>query len=201
MIVETGFDEIISLFNNGLEREMQVHKQKLPYACCLSTEGLDGFPNARFVSLKEIRNEEFVITGTLTSRKGEEINYNNKVALTFWWPETQQQVRIQGEARLISGSVLDSYFSERNRESQIVSVVSDQGKELHDLNELILKFDTVANNTEISEISEIRRPDNWGGYAIVPFRIEFLVFSESRFHDRILYERKDQIWQKKKIQP
>ncbi|OBS11130.1 pyridoxamine 5'-phosphate oxidase [Elizabethkingia miricola] len=198
MIVETGFDEIISLFNNGLEREMQVHKQKLPYACCLSTEGLDGFPNARFVSLKEIRNEEFVITGTLTSRKGEEINYNNKVALTFWWPETQQQVRIQGEARLISGSVLDSYFSERNRESQIVSVVSDQGKELHDLNELILKFDTVANNTEISEI---RRPDNWGGYAIVPFRIEFLVFSESRFHDRILYERKDQIWQKKKIQP
>lgn len=198
MIVETGFDEIISLFNNGLEREMQVHKQKLPYACCLSTEGLDGFPNARFVSLKEIRNEEFVITGTLTSRKGEEINYNNKVALTFWWPETQQQVRIQGEARLISGSVLDSYFSERNRESQIVSVVSDQGKELHDLNELILKFDTVANNTEISEI---RRPDNWGGYAIVPFRIEFLVFSESRFHDRTLYERKDQIWQKKKIQP
>lgn len=198
MIVETGFDEIISLFNNGLEREMQVHKQKLPYACCLSTEGLDGFPNARFVSLKEIRNEEFVITGTLTSRKGEEINYNNKVALTFWWPETQQQVRIQGEARLISGSVLDSYFSERNRESQIVSVVSDQGKELHDLNELILKFDAVANNTEISEI---RRPDNWGGYAIVPFRIEFLVFSESRFHDRTLYERKDQIWQKKKIQP
>ncbi|WP_407533985.1 pyridoxine/pyridoxamine 5'-phosphate oxidase [Elizabethkingia miricola] len=198
MIVETGFDEIISLFNNGLEREMQVHKQKLPYACCLSTEGLDGFPNARFVSLKEIKNEEFVITGTLTSRKGEEINHNNKVALTFWWPETQQQVRIQGEARLISGSVLDSYFSERNRESQIVSVVSDQGKELHDLNELILKFDTVANNTEISEI---RRPDNWGGYAIVPFRIEFLVFSESRFHDRTLYERKDQIWQKKKIQP
>ncbi|MET7038158.1 pyridoxine/pyridoxamine 5'-phosphate oxidase [Elizabethkingia miricola] len=201
MIVETGFDEIISLFNNGLEREMQVHKQKLPYACCLSTEGLDGFPNARFVSLKEIKNEEFVITGTLTSRKGEEINHNNKVALTFWWPETQQQVRIQGEARLISGSVLNSYFSERNRESQIVSVVSDQGKELHDLNELILKFDAVANNTEISEISEIRRPDNWGGYAIVPFRIEFLVFSESRFHDRTLYERKDQIWQKKKIQP
>ncbi|MCT4124051.1 pyridoxine/pyridoxamine 5'-phosphate oxidase [Elizabethkingia anophelis] len=198
MVVETGFDEIISLFNNGLEREMQVHKQKLPYACCLSTEGLDGFPNARFVSLKEIKNEEFVITGTLTSRKGEEISYNNKVALTFWWPETQQQVRIQGEVRLISGSVLDSYFSERNRESQIVSVVSDQGKELHDLNELILKFDAVANNTEISEI---RRPDNWGGYAIVPFRIEFLVFSESRFHDRTLYERKDQIWQKKKIQP
>ncbi|WP_407478836.1 pyridoxine/pyridoxamine 5'-phosphate oxidase [Elizabethkingia anophelis] len=198
MVVETGFDEIISLFNNGLEREMQVHKQKLPYACCLSTEGLDGFPNARFVSLKEIKNEEFVITGTLTSRKGEEISYNNKVALTFWWPETQQQVRIQGEVRLISGSVLDRYFSERNRESQIVSVVSDQGKELHDLNELILKFDAVANNTEISEI---RRPDNWGGYAIVPFRIEFLVFSESRFHDRTLYERKDQIWQKKKIQP
>ena len=48
---------------------MQVHKQNCLTHACLSTEGLNGFPNARFVSLKEIRNEEFVVTGTLTSRK------------------------------------------------------------------------------------------------------------------------------------
>ncbi|MDR2230268.1 MAG: pyridoxal 5'-phosphate synthase [Flavobacteriaceae bacterium] len=198
MITETEFGEILNLFNEGLQKEIQTHKQKLPYACCLSTEGLDGFPNARFVSLKEIRNGEFIITGTITSRKGDEINKNHKVALTFWWPETQQQVRIQGIAEPISGPVLDVYFGERNRESQIVSVVSDQGKELNELEELVLKFDAVANNPEISEI---QRPDNWGGYAIAPIRIEFLVFSESRFHDRTLYERNGQLWQKRRLQP
>lgn len=198
MTTETEFGEILDLFNEGLEKEIQAHKQKLPYACCLSTEGLDGFPNARFVSLKEIRDGEFIITGTITSRKGEEIKNNHKVSLTFWWPETQQQVRIQGIATPVSGPVLDVYFGERNRDSQIVSIVSDQGKELNEPEELALKFDAIADNPEISKI---QRPDNWGGYAIAPLRVEFLVFSESRFHDRTLYERKDQIWQKKKIQP
>ncbi|AJW65261.1 Pyridoxine/pyridoxamine 5'-phosphate oxidase [Elizabethkingia miricola] len=198
MTTETEFGEILDLFNEGLQKEIQAHKQKLPYACCLSTEGLDGFPNARFVSLKEIRDGEFIITGTITSRKGEEIKNNHKVSLTFWWPEIQQQVRIQGIAAPILGSVLDVYFGQRNRDSQIVSVVSDQGTELNKMEELAFKFDAIASNPEISEI---QRPDNWGGYAIAPRRVEFLVFSESRFHDRILYEQNGRLWQKKRLQP
>ena len=74
MTTETEFGEILDLFNEGLQKEIQAHKQKLPYACC-SFHRRAGriFLNARFVSLKEIRDGEFIITGTITSRKGEEI--------------------------------------------------------------------------------------------------------------------------------
>lgn len=95
---------ILTQFISYLDEEINSTKQRLPYACCMSTIGIDGFPNARFVSLKEIRNDQFVITGTLSSRKGKELAHNNKVALTFWWPQTQHQVRVQG---ILSRSAVD----------------------------------------------------------------------------------------------
>lgn len=190
--------EIISRFEQGLEAEMKQRKVRLPYACCMSTEGLDGFPNARFVSLKEVRDNCFVITGTFSSRKGAEIRNNPKVALTFWWPETQQQVRIQGTMTELPVALADRYFAERNRESRIVSVVSEQGQELMDLSELTHRFDAMAASAQ----DEILRPENWGVYALEPVRIEFLVFSESRFHDRTLYEHmSDGQWVMGRLQP
>lgn len=193
-----AIQEIITRFNDALQHEMQQRKVKLPYACCLSTTGLDGFPNARFVSLKEVLDAQFVITGAITSRKGAEIREDNKVALTFWWPEIQQQVRIQGIAGQLPDTLADRYFSERNQESQIVSIVSQQGEVLHDPESLTQRFNQIAQQPEIADI---KRPENWGAYAIAPRRIEFLVFSEDRFHDRTLYELTDNGWTVTKLQP
>lgn len=190
--------EIVARFNNALQQEIQQRKVKLPYACCLSTVGLDGFPNARFVSLKEVLDGKFVVTGALTSRKGIEIEEDNKVALTFWWPETAQQVRIQGVASQLPDVLADQYFSERNRESQIVSTVSQQGAILDDLRILGQQFEQLAQQPDTRGIP---RPENWGAYAIAPLRIEFLVFSEARFHDRTLYELTDSGWTAVKLQP
>lgn len=194
----TTIQEIVTRFNNALQQEIQQRKVKLPYACCLSTVGLDGFPNARFVSLKEVLDGKFVVTGALTSRKGIEIGEDNKVALTFWWPETAQQVRIQGVASQLPDALADLYFSERNRESQIVSTVSQQGALLEDLQALTQQFDQLAQQPDTTGI---QRPENWGAYAIAPLRIEFLVFSEARFHDRTLYELTDGGWTAIKLQP
>jgi pyridoxamine 5'-phosphate oxidase len=115
----------IENFNTWFNEELKLTKASIPTACCLSTIGTDGFPNARFVSLKAVMGETFIVTGTLASRKGTEINKTNKVALTFWWPETARQVRIQGSAAQISDKLADQFFAERNRDSQIVSIVSN----------------------------------------------------------------------------
>lgn len=192
-------DNIISLFQQYLDQEIRVRKVRLPHACCLSTIGLDGFPNARFVSLKEIRDNRFIITGTLSSRKGAEITSNNRVALSFWWPETQRQVRIQGIAHTMTGEVTDRYFGERNLESRIVSVVSEQGAVMTDPKALHRAYEVLAR--DISEGMDIARPDNWGAYAIEPVRVEFLTFSESRFHHRSLYQQQDGIWTVAQLQP
>jgi pyridoxamine 5'-phosphate oxidase len=195
----TGTNETpFPIFRQWYKQEQKLTKVRISSACCLSTNGIDGFPNARFVSLKDILEGCFIITGTLTARKGIEINNSDKVALSFWWTETERQIRIQGRATKISGQLADRYFSERNRESQIISIVSDQGQEIENKATLIKKYDTIElayQNTVLT------RPENWGGYYIEPIRIEFLEFNQTRFHDRKLYEFINEQWIVKQLQP
>jgi pyridoxamine 5'-phosphate oxidase len=188
----------IEIFKQFYEKELKQTTVRIPSACCLSTIGNDHFPNARFVSLKDILNDHFIITGTLTSRKGIEIENSEKVSLTFWWTETEIQVRVQGNAFRISEQLADKYFSERNRDSQIVSIVSLQGQELKDKDSLTKKYDEIETSLKNKEI---KRPENWGGYKIEPIRIEFLEFMQTRFHERTLFELINGEWKTKHLQP
>ncbi len=188
----------IERFNKWFKEELNLTKVRIPAACCLSTIGIDGLPNARFVSLKDVLENNFVVTGPLTSRKGIEINATNKVALTFWWTETERQVRIQGNATKIAVQLADKYFSERNRDSQIVSIVSEQGQEIESNKNLIKKYENL--DAKYSN-KPLERPVNWGGYSIDPIRLEFLEFKPTRFHSRKLYELIEGKWIIKHIQP
>lgn len=188
----------IIIFNQWFDEELNQTKVRIPTACCLSTIGSDEYPNARFVSLKGIVENKFIVTGTLSSRKGIEINETNKVALTFWWTETERQVRVQGDAKQISLELADKYFAERNRDSQIVSIVSNQGQQLNDIETLNKKY----QETETVFLNQLlTRPENWGGYSIEPIRIEFLEFKPTRFHDRKLYQLTNGQWTKTDVQP
>jgi pyridoxamine 5'-phosphate oxidase len=188
----------IDIFKQWYEQELKLTKARIPSACCLSTNGIDNFPNSRFVSLKGILNNDFIITGTITSRKGIEIENSKKVSLTFWWTETERQVRIQGNASVISDQLADNYFSERNRDSQIVSVVSMQGQELTDKETLTKKYNEIES---LFNGKKIERPENWNGYKIEPLRIEFLEFKPTRFHERNLFSLINGQWKMIQIQP
>ncbi|WP_066440477.1 pyridoxal 5'-phosphate synthase [Chryseobacterium sp. CCH4-E10] len=188
----------INIFNQWFDEELKLTKVAIPTACCLSTIGIDNFPNARFVSLKGVMENNFIVTGPLTSRKGIEISQTNKVALTFWWTETERQIRIQGIARPLSSELADKNFAERNRDSQIVSIVSNQGQQLNDIYTLNKKY----QETETTFKNQLLpRPENWGGYLIEPIRIEFLEFKSTRFHDRKLYQLTNGQWTKIELQP
>lgn len=186
------------IFNNWYEEEIKNSPASIPSACCLSTIGLDDYPNARFVSLKEIKNEGFVVTGPFNSRKGLEIQNSNKVALTFWFSATEKQVRVQGDGAQISVIEADKYFSKRNREAQIVSYVSEQGKRLEDVETLNKKYDEAER---LFKNKEILRPGNWSGYLIAPIRIEFMEFKTTRFHHRTLFYKNGNLWEKELLQP
>ena len=188
----------VEIFSNWFSEELSLTNVTVPTACCLSTIGIDNYPNARFVSLKGIIQNKFIITGTLSSRKGIEIGLNNKIALTFWWTETERQVRIQGQANRLSNKIVDQFFSERSKDNQIVSIVSKQGKLLKNLSELDAKYDNLEYKFENKNLP---RPSNWGGYSIEPIRIEFLEFKSTRFHTRDLYEMSNGRWIKTNLQP
>lgn len=188
----------ITLFKDLLNEELKLTKVRIPTACCLSTNGLDNFPNARFVSLKEIVDDKFIVTGPLNSRKGQEIENSNKVALTFWWTQTERQVRVQGEASIISDMQAEKYFKERNFDSQIVSSICEQGQVLTSISLLNERFSKME---EEYKGKSIKRPSTWGGYMIKPIRIEFMMFKSTRFHERILFQREEGKWINYQIQP
>lgn len=188
----------ISIFKEWFDQELNKSKVRIPTACCLSTIGIDNYPNSRFVSLKGIVENNFIVTGTLTSKKGIEIDETNKVALTFWWTETERQIRVQGNAIPISKKLADKYFAERNRDIQIVSIVSNQGQQLYDIDTLNKEY----QETEKTFSNQLlTRPENWSGYSIEPIRIDFLAFKPTRFHDRKLYQLVNGQWTKTDLQP
>jgi len=188
----------IDKFKEWYNEELQKSSVKIPSACCISTIGLDGYPNSRFVSLKDIVDDKFVITGPMNSRKGLELLKNPKASLTFWWTETERQIRIQGDVIMLEDIRADDYFKERNRDSQIVNTIFNQGEEIESLDQLEKLYAIKKNEFEGMEIP---RPRNWGGFYVIPKRVEFMEFRESRFHLRELNSKVGSGWRMQLLQP
>lgn len=185
-------------FDQWYEEAVQKCAAAIPSACCLSTNGLDGFPNARYVSLKEVLDHKFVVCGPLDSRKGQEISANHRVAITFWWAEAQKQVRVQGEASVLPDQLADQYFSERNQQSQMVSHLSQQGQPIDTPEAWEEGIKAKISETDSEQVP---RPDRWGGWMIDPIRIEFLEFRSSRLHRREMYIMEAGLWLSTFLQP
>ena len=181
------YPEPIDTFAHWIQEYVSITKNTYPSACVLSTQGLDGFPNARNVSLKSIEKPYLIITGSTLSRKGKEIDAHPKVALTFWWEETKRQVRIQGTASVISEEDALFFFNDRSYESQIVSTISTQGAPAKELELLRVRF-----RESVKRQQPINKPAHWSGWKIKPYRIEFLEFNDSRFHNRVLYTQSEE---------
>jgi len=80
---EKDFERLASRINEscfGTWRENMEETEnsdvRIPSACCMATTGLDGYPNSRIVSLKEVRDGRFIIAVPFDSRKGTEIQIN-----------------------------------------------------------------------------------------------------------------------------
>jgi len=187
------FKQFSLWLNHALEKGVNE-----PTAMTLATVNQSGCPTARIVLLKYFSENGFVFFTNYDSLKGNDIDNNPNVALVFFWSNLEQQIRIEGEAEKISANESDEYFLSRPLESQIATYGSPQSQVIPNrayLVERILSFQKQFS----SEV--LKRPDNWGGYRVIPKRIEFWQGGAARLHDRIRYSLKSKEWIIERLAP
>lgn len=170
-----------------------------PTAMTLSTVDSSGRPSSRIVLLKGIENGEFRFFTNYQSRKGREINSNPAGSLLFFWKELERQVRVEGLIHKLTIEESDAYFITRPFESRVGAIVSPQSKVIESRDYLDNLFSLKSMELKVSD--QIRRPDHWGGYGLVPDKIEFWQGRESRLHDRIQFRLSKDSWIRERLAP
>ena len=193
---DAGGDPFV-LFHRWLD---EAERDGLPEhnAMMLATAGSDHV-SCRVVLLRELDARGFTFFTNYNSRKAMDLEQDPRAALTFFWPGHERQVRVEGHAERIPAEGSDAYFRSRPRSSRVGAWASDQSAEIADRDALEAK---VKRWEERLEGSEVPRPGHWGGFRVVPLRVEFWQGRPDRLHDRLLYSRaSDGTWVRTRLQP
>ncbi len=169
-----------------------------PNAMVLSTVNSDGQPSNRVVLLKGM-DTGFIFYTNYTSAKAQDMEVNPQVSLCILWKEIERQVRIEGRVEKISKEASETYFHSRPRGSQIGAWTSFQSEVIDNRKILENRLEKLENRFE--GMDHIPYPEFWGGYRIIPSRIEFWQGRISRLHDRILYSKEGSKWFTLRLSP
>ena len=166
-------------------------------AMVLATADQDGRPSARTVLLKGVDARGFIFFTNYESRKGRELDQNPRAALVFYWPELERQVCVAGDVTRLSRAESEAYFKSRPRGSRVAAWASNQSTVLPNRDALEAQFQKMEKDPRADET-----PPNWGGYVLVPNRIEFWQGRPSRMHDRFQYSKQaDGSWLIQRLSP
>jgi len=170
-----------------------------PNAMQIATVGKDMQPSIRTVLLKSFDTNGFIFYTNYDSKKGNQIDENEKVGLLFWFREHERQIRIEGLASKTSKESNNVYFQSRPKESQLAAKISNQSKVIE--SRIILENLFEEKSKEYHD-KEVPLLENWGGYIITPHLFEFWQGRKSRLHDRIQYKKQaNQNWIIERLSP
>ena len=189
----------IPLFTDWLEHATKTSSLPNPNAMCLATADASGHPSARIVLLKGHDERGFIFFTNRESRKGRELASNVAASTVFHWDHLDRQVRIDGNVEMLEDRDSDAYFDSRPRESRLNAIASDQSRPIASREDLENR--RRALDERYPEGTDPPRPPHWGGYRIVPTRIEFWQGHPFRLHDRIVYERTSDGWGTRRLMP
>jgi len=190
-------DDPIAQFTRWFEQALKAEVNE-PNAMNVATVDPEGRPSSRIVLVKQFDERGFTWYTNYDSRKAQELRANPHAALLFFWSELERQVRIEGRVETTSAEESDKYFHSRPLKSRLSAIASQQSAPIANRAALEQNYDAVA--AQAGEAPP--RPGNWGGFRLVPERIEFWQGRRSRFHDRIVYTRQeDGSWSLQRLQP
>ena len=157
--------------------------QLSPEAFVVSTVN-NNKPSARFVNIKEIKNNNLIFYTNYKSRKAKEIKINNNIAGVFYWKSINCQIRIEGKIKKLDPKESDLHFQNRSYEKNIASISSNQSNVIKSYSHVEEKY---QKNLKKYCNKDIKRPTNWGGYSIEPRVVEIWTGEENRLNHRKRY--------------
>jgi pyridoxamine 5'-phosphate oxidase len=194
MLDSSPFKQFAIWFDEAVSAGLQE-----PNAMVLTTFGVGEGPHARTVLLKGHDDTGFTFYTNRTSRKGRDLAADPRCCALFPWYGLGRQVTVEGVTRQLSKEESEPYYHSRAWLSQIGAWASRQSSVLESRAEL---DDRVAElSARWPEGTEVPMPDFWGGYLIVPDRVEFWQSRQNRLHDRLSYRRSDGGWTIERLSP
>lgn len=170
-------------FRNWFDEAYKVFDQDTN-TMALATADSKGRPSVRMVLLKGLTEEGFLFFTDYEGRKGGELARNPQAALLFFWPGMDRQVRIEGQVRKTSVQKSDEYFDSRPLGSRMSAIASHQS-------EKTTMAELEAARDRVEQTGDLSRPARWGGFELIPDYFEFWQGKKNRFHDRMIYDRRD----------
>jgi len=186
----------IDLFLESVERARAQQVDTAP--AMLATADVRGRPSARMVLLRGADARGFAFFTNYSSRKARELTENPYAALCIHWPTLEEQIRIEGGVERLPAAESDEYFAGRPRGSQLGAWASDQSQVLPSRDTLEHKYREIEQRFEGGPV---QRPPFWGGFRIIPTRLEFWYGRPDRLHDRIVYLRDGEGWRAERLYP
>jgi pyridoxamine 5'-phosphate oxidase len=186
----------ITEFLSAIERAGARGVDTAPVA--LATADASGRPSVRMVLLRGADEHGFVFHSNYTSRKARDLTENPHAAICVHWPAIEEQIRIEGTVEQLDDRASDDYFASRPRGSQIGAWASRQSETLDSRETLEEEYRAVEQRFHGGPVP---RPPFWGGFRLIPERIEFWFGRADRLHDRLLYLREGDHWRVERLYP
>lgn len=182
-------------FKQLYELALDKKQNNIQAICISSINKKTSQPNSRYVNLKFINGKEWIFFSNYNSPKAKEFAMNKEISALFFWDSINSQIRLRGKIFKTDEDFSDKYFSQRNKEKNILSIISDQSKILDSYESLEKRF------KDFKQSELIVRPKHWGGFSFIPSYFEFWSGHKNRLNKREVFELDEGGWSKYYLEP